>query len=66
MLLLAAILAAASPASTGSSAQALVRIVAPARASAAEWRQAPPQLRRETTIRGQSGERVPARLIEYQ
>ena len=67
MLLLTAAIAVATPLPTASaSARVAVRIVAPARASERDWKEAPRPLRRETVIRGESDEPVSVRLIEYQ
>ena len=68
MLLAAAALAAISPSGPAvhSTARVAVRILAPAHASSTEWERAPRQSKRETLIRSETGERVLARLIEYQ
>jgi hypothetical protein len=67
MLLLTAAIATLTPLpSAHASARVAVRIVAPARASERDWKDAPAPLRRETVVRGESGEPVSVRLIEYQ
>lgn len=67
MLLAAALAALAQPAvQPRASARVSVRIVAPARVSAADWTVAPGRLRRETLIHSETGQRMRVRLIEYQ
>ena len=69
LLLLAASASAApptQPARAGAQAIAVIRIERPAVGSGASWEQAPPWQRREVIRRGERGEPVLIRLIDYQ
>ena len=73
MLFLFAAAAAAMPAAETSAAGATrrqvtasVRIVAPARASRSDWKEAPPERRKELVVREADGRRTRVRVIEYE
>ena len=66
MLLLAVIATVTTPSQVGVMARATVRIYSAAKVTSTEWEKAPALHKREKVIRGDNGERLRLRLIEYE